>query len=148
MATIKDILQKDKIAAWKGQDILRKEVLGQVLGAIQTAEKSGKAAVEFDDEKVKAHLATEVKKRRESAKIYAEAGAVDRAERETAEADILATYLPTQLTADEIGAIVDEVIAGAGENPNLGKVMGQVMGRVKGQADGAVVRAVVQSKIS
>lgn len=148
MTTIKDTLQKDKIAAWKDKDILRKEVLGQVLGAIQTAEKSGKTAVEFDDEKVKTHLATEVKKRRETAKIYAEAGVIDRAERETAEADILAAYLPAQLSADEIEVIVDEVIAAAGENANLGKVMGQVMARVKGQADGAVVRTVVQSKLS
>ena len=84
-----------------------------VLGEIETREKSGKTPVELDDTQVTALLQKEAAKRRDTAKIYTEAGEADRASAEIAEAEVIEAYLPKALTRDEVEAIVDEAIAGA-----------------------------------
>lgn len=146
MTTLKATLQADRTKYWKAGNTLAKDTLGLVLGGIQTAEKAGKNAKEFNDDEILAILATEVKKRRETAKTYYDAGVTDRGDRETAEAEFLATYLPAQLTEQEITVIVQEIVA-ATPDLNMGQIMGKVMGKVKGKADGAIVRKIVQENI-
>lgn len=144
MTTLKEKLQADRTAAYKNGNTLAKDTLGLVIGGIQTAEKAGKVAKEFTDAEVQKFLTTEVKKRRETAKTYTDAGVADRAARENAEADFLATYLPTQMTEDEIRPIVEKVVA-ENKQANIGQVMGLVMKQTAGKADGALVRQIVQS---
>ena len=143
MTTLKEKLQADRTAAYKNGNTLAKDTLGLVIGGIQTAEKAGKVAKEFTDAEVQKFLTTEVKKRRETAKNYADAGVNDSADRETAEADFLATYLPVQLSEAEIRVVVEGVIA---SNPTAAtnQVMGLVMKQLAGKADGALVRSIVQ----
>lgn len=147
MTNLKEKLQAERTAFWKAGKTLEKDTLGLVLGSIQTAEKSGKTVKVFTDKEVIDFLAGEVKKRRDTAKTYADAGINDRAERETAEADFLATYLPAQLTEEAIEDFVNTAVA---QNPdaNLGQIMKLVVPFTKGRADGAVVRRIVQEKIA
>jgi len=144
MTTLKEQLRADLTVNLKAHNELATTTLRLILGEIQSQEKGGKMAVEFDDAKVLNLIGQEAKKRRDSAAIYADAGSPDRAERETAEADFLATYLPTQLTKDEIVAIVNDVIAEHGAG-NFGLVMKNVTLLTKGRADGKLVSEIVRS---
>jgi len=145
--TIKDTLKADLTKFLKERNELGKTTLRGVLGAVETAEKSGKTAVEFTDSQVLELLGREVKKRRETATIYAEAGQVERSERETAEADLIAKYLPAQLDREAIETFVDNAVAELGAAANLGKVMKLVTPFTKGRADGKLVSEIVRSKL-
>ena len=125
----------------------RKVVLRSVIGAIQTAEKSGKTPVEFTDEQVVTLLTSEVKKRRDTAAIYAGAGEQDRADVELAEVAVITEYLPTQLTRDEVAAIVSGVVSGM-DKPVFGMVMKNVTAQTKGRADGKMVSEIVKEALA
>lgn len=153
MTTIKEQLQADLTTNLKARNELETTTLRNLLGAIQTQEKSGKTSVEFTDEKVLTLIGQEVKKRRDTAVVYEEAGKVDRAARELAEVEVLAKYLPAQLTEEEIEAIVNTEIAEFSKlaeptMKNFGLVMKAVTLQTKGKADGKVVSALVKSKLS
>ena len=150
MTTIKDTLRADLATNLKARNELETSVLRAVLGEVQSQEKAGKTAVEFDDAKVLEVLGKLVKQRRESATIYTDAGATDRATRETAEADFLAKYLPVQLTDEEVEAYVDAAIAtfDAPAMKDFGAIMKVVVAATKGRADGKVVSALVKAKIA
>jgi uncharacterized protein YqeY len=145
--TIKDTLKADLTKFLKERNELGKTTLRGVLGAVETAEKSGKTAVEFTDSQVLELLGREVKKRRETATIYAGAGQVERSERETAEADLIAKYLPAQLDREAIETFVDNAVAELGAAANMGKVMKLVTPFTKGRADGKLVSEIVRSKL-
>jgi uncharacterized protein YqeY len=135
----------------KARDDLRTSTLRMVVAAITSAEVSGKQARELSDDEVQAVVAAEAKKRRESATAFADGGRPELAEKETAEAAILADYLPEQLSAQEVARIVADVVSStgtAGEGGKaMGKVMGQVQARVRGRADGAAVASEVRRQL-
>jgi uncharacterized protein YqeY len=124
-----------------------------VLGEIETREKSGKSPIELDDAQVTSLLQKEAAKRRETAKIYTDAGEAERAAAEVAEAEVIEAYLPRALTAEEVEAIVDETIAGlraGGVEPGLrqlGAVMKPVTAKVAGRFDGKAVSELVRSRL-
>jgi uncharacterized protein len=149
MATLKQTLQADLTTNLKARNELEITTLRSVIGAIQTQEKSGKTAVEFDDAQVLAFIAKEVKKRRDTAAIWTEAAQTERATRETAEADLLATYLPTQLTTEEVEAVITRVLAGF-EAPTMrdfGQIMKTVTAETQGTADGKFVSEFVRKAL-
>lgn len=146
VTTMKTANQTNDVAIKQAQDA-RKTVLRAMLGAIQTAEKSGKTAVEFSDEQVITLLGSEAKKRRETAEIYAKAGEPERAAVELAEVEVIAEYLPSQLTEEEVREIVQEAVAGM-ENPVFGMVMKAVTAKTKGRADGKLVSGVVKEALA
>ena len=152
MAGLKDTLREDLTASMKARDALRSSTLRMALTAIATAEVAGKQARELNDEQVLDVLISEAKKRREAASAYDEAGRADLADKERAESAILAQYLPEQLGADEISAIVAQAITDTGAAADgmkaMGKVMGAVQPQVKGRADGAAVAAEVRRQLS
>jgi uncharacterized protein YqeY len=150
MTTLKETLKADLTTNLKARNELAVTTLRSVIGAIQTQEKAGKTATEFDESKVKAVLAKELKNRRDSAVIYADAGATDRADRETAEADFLAVYLPTNLTDAEVEALVIEAIdlVGATSAADFGKVMKVVVTKADGRADGKTISTLVRTKLN
>lgn len=148
---MKQRLHDDMTAALKARDEIRKSTLRMALTAVTKAEVAGKEARELSDAEVLDVLTAEAKKRRESVTAYREAGREELADKEQAEADILAEYLPEQLTAEEIAALVTEAIAATGAAElgprGIGKVMGALQPKVKGKADGGAVSAEVKRQL-
>jgi uncharacterized protein YqeY len=151
MSTLKDRLRSDLTTAMKSRDGLRSSTIRMVLSAITNAEVAGKEARELSDDDIIGILSSEAKKRRESATAFADAGRSELAEKETAEAAIIADYLPAQIDDAEIARIVSAAIeqtGAAGEGMRaMGKVMGVVAPQVKGRADGSAVAAEVRRQL-
>jgi uncharacterized protein YqeY len=122
-----------------------------LLTSITNAEVAGKEQRELSDDDIVGVLSTEAKKRREAADAFAAADRADSAEKERAEAAIIADYLPEQLDDAEISRLVSETIASLGAAGDgmraMGKVMGALQPRVKGRADGAAVAAEVRRQL-
>jgi uncharacterized protein YqeY len=108
-----------------------------------------KAAKENGAEEIEV-LQRERKRRLEAAEAYRDGGRSELAEAEEREAEIIASYLPAQLSDEELGAIVGDAVAesGATSPKEMGKVMGLVMPKVKGRADGKRVSAAVREKLA
>ncbi|MTB89342.1 GatB/YqeY domain-containing protein [Aeromicrobium senzhongii] len=151
MSALKDRLRDDLNTALKARDALRTSVIRMALAAITNAEVAGKEARELTDDDVLTVLSSEAKKRRESATAFDEGNRPELAEKERAEAAILAEYLPEPLSDEEIAAIVAESIeqtGAAGEGMKaMGKVMGAVTAQTKGRADGGAVAAEVRRQL-
>jgi uncharacterized protein len=141
MSTL-DRLTADLTASMKARDTVRTGTLRQAIGAVRAAEKAGPSARELTDEQVQSVLASEVKKRRDTAQIYADAGAHERAATETAEADLMEAYLPAAVSEEQLDAVVADAIAatGASTMKDMGAVMKEAtaaagrLGRVDGKA--------------
>ena len=110
MSTLTDAVRADLTAAMRARDEDTKRTLRSLLAAIQTEAVSG-AKHEVGDEDVLRLIAREIKKRRESAEIYREAGREELAAAEETEADILARYQPAQLDDADLAAVVDGAVA-------------------------------------
>jgi uncharacterized protein YqeY len=151
-STLKERLRSDLTEAIKDRDKVRSGTIRMVLTAITEAEVAGSEAIELSDQQVVDVVTREAKKRREAEAAYANAGRSELADKERAESDVLADYLPQQLTQDEIAAIVAEAIAATGAAElgmkGIGKVMAQVTPQTKGKADGSVVAAEVRRQLS
>jgi uncharacterized protein len=151
MSDLKDRLRTDLTTAIKSRDEIRSSTLRMVLTAITNAEVAGKQARELTDEDVVGVLSSEAKKRREAAEAFDGADRAEMADKERAEAAVLAEYLPAQLTGEEVAALVSSAIASLGvgeEGPRaLGKVMGVLQPQVKGRADGGAVAAEVRRQL-
>lgn len=151
-STLKERLRSDLTEAIKDRDKVRSGTIRMVLTAITEAEVAGSEAIELSDQQVLDVVIREAKKRREAEAAYANAGRSELAEKEHAESDVLADYLPQQLTQDEIAAIVAGAIAATGAAElgikAMGKVMAQVAPQTKGKADGGVVAAEVRRQLS
>ena len=149
--TLKERLRADLTTAMKARDEVRSSTLRMVLTAITNAEVAGKEARTLSDDDVVGVLSTEAKKRREAAAAFEDGGRAESAAKERAEAAVIADYLPEQLTAEEITAIVTEAVertGAAGEGMRaMGKVMGVVQPQVKGRADGGAVAAEVRRQL-
>ena len=151
MSDLKDRLRTDLTASMKARDSLRSSTLRMVLTSITNAEVSGKEQRRLTDEDVVGVLSTEAKRRREAATAFEDAGRSDSAEKERAEADIIAEYLPQQLDDAEISALVSATIESLGAREEgmraMGKVMGALQPQVKGRADGGAVAAEVRRQL-
>lgn len=143
-------LRADLTAAMKRRDEVTTSALRMALAAAQEAAVAGKEARTLTDDDLRKVLAREVKRREEAAEAFRAAGRDDRAGRELAERDALAGYLPAPLTADELEAIVTEVLADGGlAGPSaLGPVMKAVTARVAGRADGRTVAELVKARLA
>jgi uncharacterized protein YqeY len=151
MSALKDRLRADLVTSIKARDELRSSTIRMVLSAITNAEVAGKEARELSDDDIIGVLSTEAKKRREAAAAFGEAGRTELSDKETAEAAVIAAYLPPQLDDAEIAEIVSAAIAQAAVADEgmraMGKVMGVVSPQVKGRADGAMVAAEVRRQL-
>ena len=151
--TLKERLKEDVVAYMKAGNRTALTTVRNVQGEISTREKSGKTPVELDDAQVTTLLQKEAAKRRDTARIYTEAGEADRASAEVAEAEIIEAYLPKALTRGEVEAIVDKVIAALradGQDLSLrsiGAVMKPVTAEVAGRFDGKTVSDIVRSRL-
>jgi uncharacterized protein YqeY len=154
MAELKAKLRTDLTAAMKARETTVVGTLRMALAAVTNEEVAGKVARELSDDEVLKVLTREVKKRNEAAEAFAGAGRKEQADAELAEAEVLKSYLPAQLSAEELADIVAqavaEVAAQSGEQPGQ-KQMGQVMkaanAKVAGRAEGGRVAAAVKAKL-
>lgn len=149
MPTLKDQLRADLTAAMKARDETRTRTLRMALTSISNEEVSGSAARDLTDDEVTKILSREAKRRREAAAAFAGAGRDDQAAAERAEEEVLAGYLPAQLSDDDLAALVAAALAetGASGAGGMGQVMKVVTPRVAGRAEGSRVAAEVRSQL-
>jgi uncharacterized protein YqeY len=149
MSALKDRLQADLTTSMKARDELRTATLRMALTAIRMEEVSGKTSRELDDADVVTVLGRETKKRREAAEAFDDGGRPDRADRERAESEVLAEYLPAQLSDDALRDLVAAAIAETGaEGPRgIGAVMKVVSPQTAGRAEGGRVAAEVRRQL-
>ncbi|MEX0832905.1 MAG: GatB/YqeY domain-containing protein [Actinomycetota bacterium] len=105
---------------------------------------------ELDDEEVREIATREAKKRKEAIDAYEKGGRPELVEKEAAQLEAIAGYLPEQLSDEELDALIDEAVTSAGATSiqEMGKVMGLVMGKAKGKADGKVVQEKVKARLA
>jgi uncharacterized protein YqeY len=141
--TVLEQVQSDTREAMKAGERDRVSALRLVADALQKDLKEG-----GEDEV--AVLRRERKRRLEAADAYREGGSDDRAASEQAEAELIARYLPAEISDEELGALVAEAVeqTGAGGPDDMGKVMGAVMPKVDGRADGKRVSAAVRERLA
>ena len=150
MAELKERLRADLNDAMRARDQVRMRTLRMALSSITNEEVAGASPRDLSDEEVVKVLAREARKRREAAEAFSAAGRAEQAAAERAEGEVLAGYLPAQLSDDELAALVSEAITetGASGMQGMGQVMKTLTPRVAGRADGARVAAEVRRRLS
>ena len=150
MAELKNRLRADLTAAMKARDEVRTRTLRMVLTSVTNEEVAGSSARDLSDDEVLRLLAREARRRREAADAFEAAGRTGQAAAERAEDQVLAEYLPAQLSDAELAAIVAEVISetGASGMSAMGQVMKAVTPRVAGRAEGGRVAAEVRRALA
>lgn len=145
-----DRLQSDLTAAIRGRDELSSATLRLALAAVRGEEVAGKQRRSLTEEQVRQVLAREVKKRREAAAAFTDAGRPDRAAREREEAGVLEAYLPAQLSDGEVDALVARVlgVVALSGPAAMGQAMKAVQPEVGGRADGGRVSAAVRRHLA
>jgi len=135
-------VKSDLTGAMKAGEKERVGALRLVLSSLQLAAKEG------EDDEV-AVLRRERKRRLDAAEQYRDGGRSDLAEQEEGEAEMIAAYLPAELSDEELQAIVAEAVAesGASEAKDMGKAMSIAMPKVGGRADGKRVSAKVREAL-
>jgi hypothetical protein len=150
MAELKERLRTDLSAAMRARDQVRMRTLRSALTAVTNEEVAGKAARELSDDEVLKVLTREARKRREAAEAFGSAGREDQAAAERAEGEVLAGYLPAQLSDEDLAQLVAGVIAqtGATGMSAMGLVMKAVNPQVAGRAEGGRVAAEVRRQLT
>ena len=150
MTTLKARLEDDLRVAMKGRDELVTSTLRMALTAVRTAEVAGAAARTLSDDEVLAVLTREAKKRREAATAFGDAGRDAQAAKERAEEEVLAAYLPAQLSDEDLAAIVADALAGGGfvGMKSMGAAMKAVQAEVAGRAEGGRVATEVRRQLA
>ena len=146
--SLKDRIQEELKEAMRQHDTTRAGVLRLLKAAIRNAEIDRQH--DLDDQEVLAVLGKEVKQRRDSIESYRQGGRGDLAAVEESELEILAAYLPRQLSEDEVREAVAQAIAelGAQGPGDLGRVMKHLMAQLRGQADGRLVNTLVREALT
>lgn len=145
--SLKEQLFADLKTAMKEKDTVRKDTIQLIRSGILQIEKDNK--IELDEEGVIDVISKQLKSRRDSLPDYIKSGREDLVEKLNKEIEILLSYLPEQLSEDEIQEIVTEAIAQSGATTikEMGKVMGIVTAKVKGRADMKIVGGLVKKTL-
>jgi uncharacterized protein len=148
MSSLKNQITEDMKSAMKAGEKDRLKVVRLILAAIKQVEVDKR--IELDDAAVLAVIDKMVKQRRDSVEQFEKGDREDLAAIERAEIKVLETYLPEQLSADELAGMVDEIIAATGAESmrDMGKVMGQIKAKAAGRADMGAVSATVKERLS
>ncbi|MEO2083704.1 MAG: GatB/YqeY domain-containing protein [Desulfurobacteriaceae bacterium] len=144
---LKERLREDMKEAMKSKDKVKLSTIRMINSLIKNAEIEKRG--ELTDDEIVQLLMKYAKQRRESIEMYEKGGRQDLVEKEKAELAVVESYLPKQLSEDELKEIVKKAIeeTGASSAKDLGKVMKAVMPRVKGRADGSVVNRIVREML-
>ena len=146
--TLKERITEDMKAAMRASEKERLLTIRMVQAAIKQREVDDR--VVLDDAQVIGVIEKMVKQRRESIAAFEQGGRADLAEKEKAEIALLQVYLPTQLSAAEVDALIKEAIAstGATSMKDMGKVMAVVKAKAAGRADMGAVSASIKAALS
>jgi uncharacterized protein YqeY len=146
--SLKSQITEDMKTAMKAGDKERLKAVRLMLAAIKQIEVDKR--IELDDTAVLAVLTKMVKQRRDSIEQFEKGNREDLAEIERAEITVLEGYLPEQLGADELAAMVDEVIQATGAESirDMGKVMGQIKAKAAGRADMGALSTLVKERLN
>ena len=146
--SLKTQLTEDMKTAMRAKDQVSLSTIRLINAAIKQFEVDERT--EADDTKVISILTKMVKQRKDSAKIYTEAGRQDLADKENAEIEILNRYLPQMMSVEEIKTVVEAAIAetGASGMADMGKVMGVLKTRLAGKADMGEVNKVLKAALT
>lgn len=146
--SLKTQLTEDMKTAMRAKDQVSLSTIRLINAAIKQFEVDERT--EADDAKVISILTKMVKQRKDSAKIYTEAGRQDLADKENAEIEILNCYLPQMMSAEEIKTVVEAAIAetGASGMADMGKVMGVLKTRLAGKADMGEVNRILKAALT
>lgn len=153
MSELKAQIRTDMTTAMKAREKERTGALRMLLAAIQTEETNG-SKHELTDEEVLKVIAREVKKRKESAEVYAGAGRQELADHELFEAEVLSAYQPAQLDDAEVEALVAESIAevkadaGEATMKQMGQVMKVATAKAAGRVDGKRLSTAVRAALA
>ncbi len=146
---LKEKLQADLTEAIRGRDEVKSGTIRMLLSAITNEEVAGKAAKVLTDAEIITVLSRETKKRREAVEAFTAAKRDDLANKEKAEAAVIAQYLPEQLSEAEIKKMIADAIAetNAAGPAGMGLVMKVLQPKIAGKADGGVVSALVKAAL-
>jgi uncharacterized protein YqeY len=146
---LKEKLQSDLTDAIRSRAEVKSGTIRMLLAAITTEEVSGKAARVLKDDEIITVLSREAKKRREAVEAYVAAKRDDLADKERAEGEVIAQYLPDQLSEDEIKKMIADAITetGAAGPAGMGLVMKVLSPKIAGKADGGVVSGLVKAAL-
>ncbi|MEM7593675.1 MAG: GatB/YqeY domain-containing protein [Cyanobacteria bacterium P01_A01_bin.83] len=149
---LKEQIGEDIKTAMKAKDKIRLQTVRGIKKAIleKEVELRPKGQDSLNPEQEIELLSQQAKQRRDSIEQFKNAGRDDLAQKEEQELAIIETYLPEQVSDEEVEAIIDQIITDSGATTlkDLGKVMGPAMKQLKGKADGKKIQALVKSKLS
>jgi uncharacterized protein len=146
--SLRERLTEEMKGAMRARDDLRLSAIRLIRSAVKNREIEVRH--ELDDRETSEVIATMVKQRRESIRLFQEAGRRDLVEKEEKELAVLFAFLPPQLSRAELEEVVAKVIAecGAQGSKEMGKVMKALAPHVAGRADGKTVSEVVREKLA
>ena len=146
---IKDKIRKDLTESIKNKETLKVSTLRMMIAEIVNKEKEKEKGDSIDEDTAVKVFYSMIKKREEAAQHYGEAGREEAAQKERGEIDIIKSYLPPQLSEDEIREEARKVIAevGAHDLKGLGKVMGILSKRLSGRASGGEMSRIVKEEL-
>jgi len=148
MSQLKKRIIDDMKLAMKAKDKQALKAVRMILGAIKQKEVDDR--IELDDAKVMAVIQKMVKQRKDSISQFSDAGRTDLVEVEEAELLVINSYMPKQLSNEEIAAAVEKAItdSGADSMKDMGKLMGILKVRLDGKADMGQVSRLIKDKLS
>ena len=150
--SLKERIGEDIKSAMKARDKIRLETVRSIKKVILEKEVALRPEGQdsLTEEQEIELLAQQAKQRRDSIEQYRNGGREDLAEKEAQELAIIETYLPKQLSEEEVSSIIDEIITSVGATTakDLGKVVGVAIKQLKGKADGKKIQAMVKEKLS
>ena len=147
---LKETLKSDLTEAIRSSNKVVSGTIRMVLTAITNEEVSGKEARVLTEDEIITVLSREAKKRREAAEEFAKANRPDKSAEEKAEGEVIAKYLPAQLTEDDIKKLIAAAVAStsAAGPGDMGQVMGAIKPQIAGKADGSLVSSLVKAALA
>ena len=149
MSLSADVMTKMK-EAMKAKDQNALTSLRAIKSALLLAQTETGSKEEISEEQELKMLQKLVKQRKDSAAIYLEQGREDLAAPELEQAKVIESFLPEQMSEEEVAKVVEDIIAktGASFMADMGKVMGMASGQLSGKADGKTISTIVKSKLA
>ena len=142
---IKEKIQQAINSALKAGNKVEVSALRFVMSQIKYEEIAKQK--ELTDEEVVFLIQKEIKKRKDAVEMFKKGNRNDLVKDEEAQIVVIQKYLPQQLTEEELGKIIDEVINNAGGEKNAGKIIGLVIAKVKGKTDGSTIAKLVRHRL-
>ena len=148
MSQLKKRITDDMKLAMKAKDKQALKAIRMILGAIKQKEVDDR--IELDDSQVLAVIQKMVKQRKDSISQFSDAGRTDLVEIEEDELIIINSYMPEQISDEEVAAAVDKAItdSSADSMKDMGKLMGMLKGQLDGKADMGLVSRLIKDKLS